>query len=52
MNIDRANVTFGGWLFPLDEPDSVTIEGEPYKCYRSSNVYDGPVTLDNPIKIA
>lgn len=51
MTIDRAKVTFGGWQFPLDEPDNVTIGGESYKYYKSSNIYDD-TTFDNPIIIA
>lgn len=38
MNINNA--TMGGFEFPLEEPQSVTISDNNYKVYRSSNTYD------------
>jgi hypothetical protein len=38
MTINKA--TKGGFDFPLEAPQSVTIEGVAYKAYRSSNTYD------------
>jgi hypothetical protein len=38
MTINKA--TKGGFDFPLEAPQSVTVEGVAYKAYRSSNTYD------------
>ena len=38
MNITKA--TLSGFDFPLDSPESVTVEGIAYKSYRSSNTND------------
>jgi hypothetical protein len=38
MTINKA--TKGGFDFPLEAPQNVTVEGVAYKAYRSSNTYD------------
>ena len=38
MTINKA--TKGGFDFPLESPENVTIGGVAYKAYRSSNTYD------------
>ena len=38
MTISKA--TKGGFDFPLEAPQNITIEGIAYKAYRSSNTYD------------
>ena len=44
MQIKSA--TMGSVEFPLEEPESITIEGEDYKSYRSSNTYKvGSMTI-------
>lgn len=44
MTINRA--TMGGFEFPLETPNNVTINGVAYKSYRSSNTYNaGTLTI-------
>jgi hypothetical protein len=39
-SITIHGAVMSGFEFPLDEAESVTIEGVAYKSYRSSNTYD------------
>lgn len=44
MTISRA--TMSGFAFPLESPQTVIIDGNTYKSYRSSNTYDaGQITV-------
>ncbi len=41
-----AKATLNGFDFPLETPETVTIDGVSYKSYRSSNTYDaGTLTI-------